>query len=430
MTSSSVNIGQVGVISGGAVYSVKLLPREFEVPLFVKSIPNWATTMRVVKAPEGICGRVFDAETGTEMPLVVGEEMTFTLPQGMAASGRFMVSLDDFARAEALMPSCPEALDGRVEVHVGEGVTANMSLLNSDGVVLDQLIGVEEVAEFVSVAPGDYSAIVTGTAGTTCPKSQREVSVPPGEEPELLGLDWTESTCNEEPVSVSFELYGGGTFGWTLFDDQGVAQQGAGAGEILIDGLDPGAYILDVDHACLQEFIEFEAFDPAAPILEADWNAVVIADSDGAASLQALFTGTADSYEWLYDGVVVNADEALTLDVIGLGTHEVVLQAVRGGCIASMVVEFTVAIDQKGAMEDVWTVSSGAEAWTLNSAHAWGHLDWSLYDVSGRLIQGGNEGEGQLLELVYPDVDGVYRISLGTGDARVVLTLITPVGRY
>ena len=86
------------------------------------------------------------------------------------------------------MPSCPEALDGRVEVHVGEGVTANMSLLNSDGVVLDQLIGVEEVAEFVSVAPGDYSVIVTGTAGTTCPKSQREGSVPPGEGPGLLGL--------------------------------------------------------------------------------------------------------------------------------------------------------------------------------------------------------------------------------------------------
>ena len=92
-----------------------------------------------------------------------------------------------------------------------------------------------------------------------------------------------------------------------------------------------------------------------------------------------------------------------------------------------MVMEFTVAADQKGLKGNDWTVSSGAEAWTLNSANVWEHLEWSLYDAAGRLVRSGSEGEGHWLELVYPEVDGVYRISLGDGDIGVVLTLITPM---
>jgi len=401
------------------------MPLAFDASLFVKSLVNQVTTMRIVKAPDGVCGQIVDAHTGQQVELVPGAEMSFTMSSTTAEEGRFMLTVHDFARAEARMPSCPEALDGKVAVHVGEGVTANMSLLSPEGVVLDQLLGVEEEAEFVSVAPGDYTVVVTGVEGTTCPKSQREVSVPPGEQPELLGLDWSETPCNAAPVDVQFELYGGGTFGWTLIDDEGVVQQGAGAGEIEVAGLEPGAYILDVDHACLQEFVEFNAVDPNAPVMACEWNDVVIADNMGEALLTAVFTGTADAYRWYYEGGLISENETMELSVSGEGIYEVILEAERGGCTISMPVAFAVASDQRGELASGFTVFQEASHWVLQTEEEWKRLDWVLYDAAGRVVHAGNAGEGQIFTVPHPGSAGVYSLEITREEGvRDVLSLI------
>lgn len=426
ISSNAIKKAEIAVLAAGGLYASKQIARETEVPLFLKSRAGLETVMRVIKAPEGLCGFVSDAETGQSLPLVVGEEMGVLFAENVPDEGRFMLSLHDFARAEARMPSCPEAVDGKVAVHVGEGVTANMSLLSPEGVVLDQLLGVEEEAEFVSVAPGDYTVVVTGVEGTTCPKSQREVSVPPGEQPELLGLDWSETPCNEEPVNVQFELYGGGTFGWTLIDDEGVVQQGAGAGEIEIAGLEPGAYVLDVDHACLQEFVEFDAVDPNAPVMACEWNEVVVADNAGEAWLTASFTGTADAYRWIYEGIQVSENEMLELPVSGEGVYEVILEADRGGCSAAMTLTYTVASDLRGVLASGFTVFHEASQWIVQADEEWEQLNWVLYDAAGRTVHAGNAGEGQIFMVPHPNSAGVYSLEITRqGGLRDVLSLIS-----
>ncbi len=426
LPSESAKVGRMGVLIGDQCYISKQLPREIELPLHVVSRQNLETTMRIVKAPDGLCGSIVDTETGEVLPLTVGEEISFTLPQHEADSARFMLTVHDFARAEARMPSCPEALDGKIAVHVGEGVTANMSLLSPEGVVLDQLLGVQEEAEFVSVHPGDYSVVVTGVEGTTCPKSQREVSVPPGEQPELLGLDWSATPCNEVPVDVEFELYGGGVFGWTLMDDDGVVLQGAGSGEFAVNGLAPGAYVLDVEHACLQEFVEFNAIDVSAPVMTVSWDEVVIANDDAEATLSATFEGEADDYRWYYQDVMVAENAPLELTVVGQGTHEVTLEAERASCTAQELLTYQVASDLRGSVADSWTVMSGQEGWSLVSEIPWQKLEWNLYDAAGRSIDRGWASEGSMLQLRYPTVPGAYRLSMQREGLLETLSLMAP----
>ena len=106
------------------------------------------------------------------------------------------------------MPSCPDAVDGRILVEVGAPLSAHVALLD-DAIMLDQALNVEDDVEFV-VPPGDYEVIVTSMDGQ-CPKVQRtDCSV--GERPELLGLDWSVPSCNGR--RHRFELYGGGVFSW------------------------------------------------------------------------------------------------------------------------------------------------------------------------------------------------------------------------
>ena len=426
ISSTGVGIGQVALLSGGALYAAKMMPRAFEQPLLIKSTANNESVIRIVKAPEGVCGSIVDHSTGNALPLIQGEEMTFAMTSSIAEEGRFTLAVHDFARAEPVMPSCPEAVDGRIAVHVGEGVTANMSLLDPGGAVLDQLFGVEESAEFVSVHPGDYSVVVTGVEGTTCPKSQREVSVPPGEQPELLGLDWSATPCNEVPVDVEFELYGGGVFGWTLMDDGGVVLQGAGSGEFALNGLAPGAYVLDVEHACLQEFVEFNAIDVSAPVMTVSWNEVVIANDDAEATLSATFEGEADDYRWYYQDVVVAENAPLELTVVGQGTHEVTLEAERASCTAQELLTYQVASDLRGSVSDSWTVMSGQEGWSLVSEIPWQMLEWNLYDAAGRSIDRGWASEGSMLQLRYPTVPGAYRLSMQREGLLETLSLMAP----
>ena len=426
LPSTSVKAGQMAVYSDGQYYISKQLPREAEVPLHVVSQSNMETTMRVVKAPDGLCGSITDQETGAVLPFVVGEEMVFTLPEQVADSARFMLSLRDFARTEAAMPSCPDSEDGKVVVHIGQGVTAHMSLMDGEGTVLEQQFNVETEGEFAMVPPGGYTVVVNGVDGTTCPKSQREVWIPPGEQPELLGLSWSETPCNAGPVDVQFELYGGGIFGWALSDEDGVVQQGAGGGEIEVSGLLPGQYALDVDHVCLQEFVEFGAVDPDAPVIDWEADEVVIATEDGAAVIEALFTGAADAYYWYFADVMIGANAPLVYDVLGEGVYAITLEAERNGCMASETFDFTVVSAMRGEAESGWKVSTSPEGWLIQSEVSWSTLQWSLLDGAGRLVSAGRETEGRLLRMGYPIAAGTYRLTLTTGTERSVVSLLAP----
>ncbi|MDA9864185.1 hypothetical protein N9C70_03865, partial [Flavobacteriales bacterium] len=421
---SSENKGRIALFSDNNLYAAKALTRSFERALYVRSSGQNAMTMRVVKAPEGLCGGVVDAESGQTLDLTVGEEMSFTMAQNVSEYGRFTLAVHDFARTEAAMPSCPEAADGKVLVHVGSGVTANMSLLSSSGAVLDQQFGVVEEGEFEMVGPGSYSVVVTGVEGTTCPKSQRNVSVPPGEQPELLGLSWSESPCNAAPVDLQFELYGGGTFGWTLSDENGVVQQGAGAGEIQVPELTPGAYSLDVDHVCLQEFVEFAAVDPDAPVIQWEAADAFAATEDGAAVLEAFFTGTADSYRWFHMGVLIGENAPLAYNVVGEGVYSVTLEAERNGCTSAEILDLSVVSVLRSEAESGWKVSTSPEGWLIHSEVPWSTLQWSLVDGAGRLVSSGREPEGHQLRMGYPIAAGTYRLTLTTGTERSVLSLL------
>jgi|GEM_PF-897849 len=424
--SSAVQQPKIALYSENNLYAAKSLPRSFERALYLRSSGQNEVTMRVVKAPDEMCGSVVDAVTGQVLDLVVGEEMSFTLAQTVSAYERFMLAVHDFARTEAVMPSCPESADGKVAVHVGDGVTANMSLLSPEGVVLDQLLGVEEAAEFTAVQPGEYTVVVTGVAGTVCPKSQREVIVPPGEQPELLGLNWSAPPCNEGTIEIDFELYGGGTFGWMLFGEDGIAQQGAGAGEMVLTGMAPGGYVLNVDHACLQESVEFEAVDSDAPVVDWEADEVVVANEDGTAVIEAFFTGTADAYRWYLANVMIGNNAPLAYDVFGEGVYAITLEAERNGCTATETFDFSVVSAQRGEAELGWKVSMSPGGWLIQSEVPWSTLQWSLVDGAGRLVSAGRETEGHQLRMVYPIAAGTYRLTLTTGTERSVVSLLAP----
>ena len=424
--SSAVQQPKIALYSENNLYAAKSLPRSFERALYLRSSGQNEVTMRVVKAPDEMCGSVVDAVTGQVLDLVVGEEMSFTLAQTVSAYERFMLAVHDFARTEAVMPSCPESADGKVAVHVGDGVTANMSLLSPEGVVLDQLLGVEEAAEFTAVQPGEYTVVVTGVAGTVCPKSQREVIVPPGEQPELLGLNWSAPPCNEGTIEIDFELYGGGTFGWMLFGEDGIAQQGAGAGEMVLTGMAPGGYVLNVDHACLQESVEFEAVDSDAPVVDWEADEVVVANEDGTAVIEAFFTGTADAYRWYLANVMIGNNAPLAYDVFGEGVYAITLEAERNGCTAIETFDFSVVSAQRGEAELGWKVSMSPGGWLIQSEVPWSTLQWSLVDGAGRLVSAGRETEGHQLRMVYPIAAGTYRLTLTTGTERRVVSLLAP----
>ena len=183
----------------------------------------------------------------------------------------------------------------------------------------------------------------------------------PGEQPEVLGLEWSESPCNSEPVNLAFELYGGGTFGWTVSTSEGTVQQGAGSGEIEVSELPPALYTLDVVHACLEEEIELSLLDPNAPTAWANWNNVVVANDQGVAQLQAEFTGQAESHHWLYLGEAVSVNGPLSVEVSGGGLHEVVLVTESNGCVASRVLEFEVVSDMQDQVRSDWSVQLNAD---------------------------------------------------------------------
>jgi len=360
-----------------------------------------------LRAPSEVCGRVVDQATGEVLSLIEGESMAFTLPAEEADSGRFMITLHDWARTTGVMPSCPDAMDGRVRVNVGDWVS-NVALMDSQGQVMDQMVGGEGQIEFTA-SPGEYHVIVTA-AGGVCPKVQRQVVVPEGEEPEVLGLDWTTPVCNEGEVDVEFELYGGGTFHWVLTDGAGaVVREGSGLGEFRETGLAVDDYTLEVSHDCLFESHSIPAFDAHVPVPEAEFNPVVVMDEDGQAMWQAICTNSdLERCRWgLPDGTWIESPFLeWTTDVPG--QHEVLLEVLANGCMATRPFSFSVVSTSR--MEEIpdWEVARSDGHWVLSTTYSLGPVNWSLIDASGRLMDRGlieTPGSGRIK---FPAAQGVF----------------------
>jgi len=426
LASASVRSGELAFVAGVQHCVAKSLPPEVQGDLFVRSRANFPTTVRVLEAPDGFCGQIVDQQTGEGLALVAGEEMVFTLPAHEADSGRFVLEVHDWARTEGVMPSCPGAVDGLVEVEVGESLSANIALLDEQGQLMDQAFNVQDVVEFV-VPPGQYGVVVTATDGV-CPKVQREVIVPPGEQPELLGLEWAVPECNAGLVDIAFELYGGGVFGWTLFDDQGDAvSQGAGNGEVGVTGLVPGEYNLEVGHACLAETRAISALDAGAPELDAEWEPVVVLGEDGQAVWQATCT-TPDfeSCRWLLpDG---NWVETISLELVvdQPGQHEVLLEVQANGCTAEGVIQFTAVSSLRKEDPGTWSVSQDAVGWSFVNPGSESTVDWVVLDMSGRLIDRGRGTTAGFLHVAFPRVGGVYWVVLQEGAAMTSMRVFAP----
>ena len=427
LPSTQVKKGQLGLELEDNTYMSKLLPEELTASLKVVSRANLETTMRVVRASNGMCARVLDQQTGETLDLIEGEELVFTLPEHEADSGRFVLDVRHWAEAEGRMPSCPGSADGRVEVDIQPGTVANVSLLDSAGQILEQAMA-SGVVEFSSLWPGQYTVVTTPVSGTFCPKVHRPVTVMPGEQPELLGLNWTPTPCNSNPVDVAFELFGGGTFGWTLSHGDEVVQQGAGSGEVQVAGLEPGQYTLDVDHACLNESVVLSALDLDAPLMEVTWNEVVVSNESAVATLHASFQGQAQSVQWFYLGELVSESVELAMEVNGFGSHEVLLLIESNGCSESKWIEFDVVLDLQGDLDDGWRVQSHGSGWSLSLDAGWAELSWILYDATGRIVASNQHGEGHQIHIPYPTATGAYRIALMNAEGNAqVKSLMAPI---
>ena len=360
------------------------------------------------------------------LELIEGEEMGFTLPAHEADSGRFVLTVHDWARTEGVMPSCPEAVDGRVRVAVGDMLTANVALMDPAGQLLDQAIGVQGTEEFI-VPPGDYGVIVTSTEGT-CPKVQREVTVPPGEEPELLGLDWTVPECNEGDVDIEFELYGGGVFGWSLRDEDGaVIRQGADVGEVKESGLAPGTYTLEVDHACLIESHSIPAIDPEAPLPEAEWEPVLVLGEDGQAVWQATCTTPGiESCRWrLPDGTWIESPQ-LEWTVESTGDHEVLLEVAANGCTVVQPITFSAVSSLRMEAPSDWVVRTEAQRWTLSNLVLEGEVEWTLLDAAGRRLDRGHSMVPGSTTVAFPAPQGVYWVVMSTHESTTPVRVFRP----
>ena len=325
------------------------------------------------------------------------------------------------------MPSCPDAVDGRVQVQVGAALTAHVALLDEAGQMLDQAMDVEGDVEFV-VPPGDYEVIVTSTVGQ-CLKVQRTLAVPPGEQPELLGLDWSAPSCNAGMASIGFELYGGGVFSWSLVDDGGmVTEQGVGHGaEWVLDAVHPGHYVLEVDHACMVESHTIDVVDPLAPMAEAEAAEVVVLDN-GSGLWQAVCTSPyMETCRWQYAGQDWVEGVFFELDVTTLGEHEVTLEVQANGCVVTTTLTFTAVENLREATSESWMVAHGESCWTLSHSQDHETLHWFLYDLSGRLVLSG-EGEDAAPQVTvpHPAVSGLYWLVLEADASATRKRLFAP----
>ena len=413
MSSSSVKAGEMAVWSDDERYIKKLLPNEANVPLYVKSRANMETTMRVTGFTEGaeVCVVITDTETGEMIVSRVGDEMTFTLPEHEAAEGRFVLEVVRSATVFARPPSCPAMEDGRVEVSLGEEPT-NVLLTDGGDNVLEQLIGYTGVAAFEGLSPGEYGLVVAGP-GMRCGTEHRTFTVMPGEQPELLGLDWEVPACNAGEVTLDFELYGSGDFNASLrLGNEAVWANMETGGEVALEGLAPGTYALEVDHLCMEETIVLDLFDPAAVEAEADYDAMLVMDPVGGTALEALSTCLGEEhYRWVIDGEIVGQDEPLFHPIDAAGGHVVELEAWNNTCSDIVELPFLVLNwNEARVLEAPVSISEDASHWTVVFGQDLGATQLRMLDAAGREVWSGQvqAEEGYTYRVARPDVAGTY----------------------
>lgn len=414
MRSTSINKSRMGVLAGGEWPCVsKALPVDAEANLFVQTKANKETTMRVVGFTEDaeVCVTITDTETGEVMVSRVGDEMTFTLPANEAAEGRFVLRVRPSARVSARPPSCPELEDGRVSVTVGEEPT-NVLLTDGGYNVLEQVLGAVDVAVFEGLLPGEYGLVVAGP-DMMCGTEHRLFQIGQGEEPELLGLDWTVPACNAGEVSLDFELYGHGDFETSLrLGNQAVWSNMEQGGEVSIAGLSPGTYALEVDHVCLEETVVLDLFDESAVAAEAVYDAVVVMDPIGGAALEAFPACVGeDDYRWLVNGEVVAENEPLFHPVDAVGEYTVMLDAWNSSCSDMTALDFLVVNwNEARLLEAPVTVREDATHWSLVFGSNLGLTQLRMTDAAGRTVWSGQvqAEEGYIYRVERPQVAGTY----------------------
>lgn len=413
MTSSSLKRGQMAVLAGDWKCSSKLLPESVAMPLFVRSRANHETTIRVVgfTAEAEVCVTITDTETGEMMVSRVGEEMSFTLPQHEAAAGRFILEVRPSAKVSSRAPSCPDMADGRVDVTVGLEPT-NVLLTDGGDNVLEQFIGAVGSAYFEGLEPGNYGLVVAGP-DMQCGTERRSFVVGPGEQPELLGLDWTVPACNAGEVSLAFELYGSGEFNTALrHGNQAVWTNVELGGEVELGGLTPGTYALEVEHLCLNETVVLDLFDAASVAAEAVYDPVMVMDPLGGTALEAIPACVGnDDYRWLLGGEVVGENEPLFLPVQEAGEYTVVLDAWNNTCADMVELDFLVVNWNEARMlEAPITVREDAAHWVLVFGEELGATTLRMTDAAGRTVWTGQvqAEEGVVYRVARPATAGTY----------------------
>ena len=142
-----------------------------------------------------------------------------------------------------------------IVVELGEAV-ADVTVTNYETMELAATLFQETGTVEIPMGPGEYAIMVDAYEGTSlCRGGRRQVSIAPGEQPELLGLEPMPSDCNEGMASLAFELYGSGDYGTTLM------QGSTRCGRISFRPVSTcwrasrqGNYVLKVDHVCLETY--------------------------------------------------------------------------------------------------------------------------------------------------------------------------------
>ena len=413
MRSSSINAGQLAIMAGDWPCISKGLPYDASADLYVRTKANKETTIRVVEFTEeaDVCITITDTETGEVLTSHVGDEITFTLPEHEAAPGRFVLEAKPSARVSARPPSCPEMEDGRVEVTVGQEPT-NVLLTDGGDNVLEQFIGAVGTAYFDGLEPGNYGLVVAGP-DMQCGTQHRTFQIVPGEQPELLGLDWNVPACNSGEVTVDFELYGSGDFNASLrLGNSAVWSSIEDGGEVAIGGLMPGTYALEVEHICLEETIVMDLFDPNAVAAEAVYDAVVVMDPVGGTALEAFPACVGeDAYRWIVDGEVLSENEPLFHPVEAVGEHVVQLEAWNNTCADVVDLEFLVVNwNEARVLDSPVTVREDATHWTLVFGRDLGQTQLRMTDAAGRMVWSGQvmAEEGFVYRVERPATAGTY----------------------
>ena len=425
--SSSTQLGESAVLVDGQKYVAKGLPLEaFDAELFVKSRANMASTIRVIEVlgMPNVCAHIEDHETGEVMVLEEGAELAFTLPAAQAEEGRFTLHSVPFGTVEGRSPDCPDSEAGMIVLELGDAV-ADVTVTNYETMDLAATLYQETGTVEIPMGPGEYAIMVDAYEGTSmCRGGRRQVLIAPGEQPELLGVDPMPSDCNEGLASLAFELYGSGDYAASLMQGSTeVWSETLPAGEHVLEDIEPGDYMLLVQHTCLNTYELVSLIDEGELLVNVEYNGFVPAETSGGAWLEASCsnceTGEGYGYTWFLGGVEVGADAPLAVRVDQVGTYELELVTYGMDCEAVAPFAITVGkylVDQAAGLE--WL---GVHAGQLGVRfpEVWAGAEFSWHDAAGRRLDVGqiSSAVGEVFIQV-PNIHGWTVLEIQSADGR------------